>query len=330
MPRAALQTDPYAHDPASWGHSLANLADVVVPCLEAADARSVIEVGAFAGDLTRVLADWAADADAQVWAVDPWPHDTLVELGRERPEVELVRETSLAAIPQLPPADAVIVDGDHNYYMVSQELRLVEERAPDGELPLLLVHDVGWPLGRRDAYFALDLVPEEHRQPIAEGGGLFPGLEGVRPGGLPYKAVALREGGPRNGVRTAVEDFVAERDGLRLAIVPIFFGLGVVWSAGAPWADAVWEVLEPWDRNPLLEHLEANRVLQLAKAHLHGTQVARARDRVARQEAVLRRLLESSAFSVAERLSWLRHRLGIAPDTSVVSRDEMRRALEGG
>jgi hypothetical protein len=42
---------------------------------------------------------------------------------------------------------------------------------------------------------------------------------------------------------------------------------------------------------------------------------------------VLRRLLESSAFSVAERLSRLRRRFGIAEEQSVVSKDEVRRVL---
>ena len=54
----------------------------------------------------------------------------------------------------------------------------------------------------------------------------------------------------------------------------------------------------------------------------------RARERQARQEAVLRRLLESSAFAVAERLSQLRVRAGIATEQTVVSKDEVRRALE--
>ena len=38
-------------------------------------------------------------------------------------------------------------------------------------------------------------------------------------------------------------------------------------------------------------------------------------------------MLESSAFAVAERLSRLRVRAGIAPAQSVISKDEIRRAL---
>ena len=53
-----------------------------------------------------------------------------------------------------------MIDGDHNYYTVSEELRLIGERAPGSELPLLLFHDVRWPHGRRDDYFDVAQIPE--------------------------------------------------------------------------------------------------------------------------------------------------------------------------
>jgi Methyltransferase domain len=312
-------------DPGRWGHSLANLSELLFGCLEAARVRSIVELGAYAGDLTERLADWAGTAGARVTAVDPFPQDRLLRLAAERTNVELVRETSIAALPGLPPADAVIVDGDHNYFTVSEELRLIDGLA--GAFPLVLLHDVCWPHGRRDDYYAPDEIPPEHRQPIAEGGGLVPGDPGITPGGLPYRAAAAREGGPRNGVRTAVEDFVADRPDLQLAIVPAFFGLGVVWRRDAPWADAVAAVLAPWDRNPLLARLERNRVVHLAQTHLNFAEVAVERARTARRDEYLRRLLDSRAFALAERLSRLRVRLGIAAGHSEVSKEEIRRAL---
>jgi methyltransferase family protein len=320
----AYDIDPET-DPGLWGHSLANLAELLFGCLEAAQVRSIVELGAYAGDLTKRLADWADTAGARVTAVDPFPQDRLVRLAAERANVELVRQTSIDALPELPPTDAVVVDGDHNYFTVSEELRLIA--AAGGDFPLVLLHDVCWPHGRRDDYYAPDQIPAEYRQPIAEGGGLFPGEPGIVPGALPYRAAAAREGGPRNGVRTAVEDFVAGRDDLELAIVPAFFGLGVVWRRDAPWADAVGAVLAPWDRNPLLARLERNRVVQLAQAQRNLAEVVVERDRTARRDEYLRRLLESSAFGVAERLSRLRVRLGIATEHSQISKDEIRRAL---
>ena len=82
--------------------------------------------------------------------------------------------------------------------------------------------------------------------------------EGIRPDGLPMWWSAAQEGGERNGVLTAVEDFMDERGGLRLAIIPSFFGFGVLWETGAPYADALEDLLGPWDRHPVLQRLVAN------------------------------------------------------------------------
>ena len=327
MERLSLNIDPYANDPGHWGASLITLAEIIVPVLDASSPRSVVEVGAYAGDLTGLLVEWAGGSGARVWAIDPSPRKPLVELAAQRPELELVRATSHEALAEIPLPDAAIIDGDHTYYTVSEELRIIAERAVGADLPLLIFHDVAWPHGRRDDYYDPKLVPEEARHPIHEGAGVFPGEPGIRPGGLPYRYAAAREGGPRNGVLTAVEDFVGEREGLRLAVVPAFFGLGVVWHERAPYADAVAATLAIWDRNPLLERLEANRVLHLASSHFQMIQAARASERAARQEAVLRRLLESSAFGVAEKLSRLRERVGVATWASVVSKEDIRRAL---
>jgi hypothetical protein len=326
--RLDLHIDPWANDPGHWGASLVTLAEILVPCLDAAGARSVVEIGAYAGDLTRVLVYWAAAREGRVWAIDPAPRASLVALGEQRPELELVRATSHEALTRIPLPDAAIIDGDHNYYTVSEELRLIRERAAgDAQLPLLLFHDVAWPHARRDDYFDPQLVPAEHRQPIDEGTGLFPGEPGVRDGGLPYRFTAREEGGPRNGVLTAVEDFVTACDGLELAVVPAFFGLGVVWHRDARWAEDVAGVLAGWDRHPVLERLEANRVLHLANSHVQMVEAANAQERLWRQEVLLRRLLDSSAFAIAERLSRLRHRAGVARKASVISKADIRRAL---
>jgi hypothetical protein len=328
MAETRTEFDPYLHDPERWGVSLAQMSELLLPCLDAVAATSVAEIGAYAGDLTRVLADWAAGSGARVLAIDPAPQPGLVELADRYDELELVRQTSLEALPAIELTDAIVIDGDHNYFTVSEELRLIGERAPGAELPLLLFHDVCWPHGRRDDYFDAEQIPERDRHPVADGrGGIFPGDPGLRLGGLPYPHSAAREGGARNGVLTAVEDFVAAREDVRLTIVPAFFGFGAVWHEQKPWADAVARILEPFDRHPILGRLEANRVDHLARGHTHLAELWRAQERLARQDAVLRRLLESSAFSVAERLSRLRARAGIATSQSIVSKDEIRGAL---
>ncbi len=330
LARTPIEIDPYRHDPLQWGASMAQHHELLLRCLHAVSAGSVVEVGAYAGDLTRALVGWARECDGRVIAIDPSPQDQLVALAADAGELELIRQTSLQALREVRLPDVIIIDGDHNYYTVAQELTLIRGRAGAGGLPLLLLHDVGWPHGRRDDYFEAQQIPAEYRQPLAAAGtGIVPGEPGTSPGGLPYPGSAAREGGPHNGVLTAAEEFVASDDRLRLAVVPAFFGLGAIWDASAPWASAVAEILAPWDANPLLARLEANRVRHIAGEHALRVQLWKLQERQARQEQVLGRLLQSSAFRVAERLSRLRVRAGIAPAQSVISRDEVRQALEG-
>jgi hypothetical protein len=318
----------FASDPGQWGASLINNAEVMIACLEIADARSVVEVGAYAGDLTRFLLDWALGHEAQVWAIDPSPQPELEQLDAEREDLRLFRATSLEALAEMERADAYVIDGDHNYYTVSEEIRLVAENEGGAGMPLLMFHDVGWPHARRDDYFAPEQIPKEYRQPTIEGGGLFPGLSAPRPGGLPYQWPAAAEGGPRNGVLTAVEDFVAGNEELRFAIMPSFFGLGIVWDSRAPYADRLAEALAPLDRNPIIARLEANRTYHLAAVHNQLMAVTAARQKLARQEALLRRLLRSSAFSLAEQLSRLRRRAGVAREDGGVSKADVEQVLE--
>jgi hypothetical protein len=324
----ALGFDPYAHDPQQWGVSLAHMGELMIPCLDAAGVRTIAELGAYAGDLTRVIVAWAAGAGARVQAIDPSPQLGLVELDAASPALELIRRTSLEALSGSELPDAIVIDGDHNYYTGNGELAAIAARAAGAPLPLLLFHDVCWPHARRDDYFDASLIPEEARHPVAGGaGGLYPGDPGLRPGALPYPRSAAHEGGPGNGVLTAVEDFVAGQDDLRLVVVPAFFGFGVVWSRSAPWAEQVEAILAPWDRHPILERLEANRVHHIAEGHVRMTELWKAKQRQAELEAVLQRMLRSSAFTVAERLSALRMRAGVASDDGGVSKAEIRRVL---
>jgi hypothetical protein len=300
--------DPHARDPGGWATSLLHNAELVLGCLDAVGARSVAEVGAFMGELTRLLLRWADRTGANVIAIDVAPHPDLESLEPANDNLRLIRETSREALAHIPLTDAIILDGDHNYYTVSEELRIIAERAAEQQqrLPLLLLHDVGWPHGRRDDYYVPERIPAEHRQPLADA-GLYPGEPGTYHGGIPCDNPAAHEGGPRNGVLTAVEDFISAHERLRLAIVPAFFGLGVVWDTAAAHDAALAHFLLTWDRNPLLQRMEDNRVLHLANMHVQmilaqeGYERVAAQDRqLRRQRELLRQMLRSRALRAAE------------------------------
>jgi hypothetical protein len=320
-----MKVTSYYHrtNPDEAGYSLGNFVEIWEPCFDAVGATSVIEVGAERGRLTQELLKWAAPRGARVTAIEPEPMSDLLELLDEYPELEIVEEISLEALTHLPMPDVVVLDGDHNYYTLSEELRLIGERSPDGSIPLLLFHDVCWPLARRDQYHAPDLIPEEHRHAYGEDVKVVPGDPGVVERGLPFEWAALSEGGPRNGVMTAIEDFMEEREGLRFAVIPIFFGCGVMWPEGATWADEVARIVEPWDRNPILERVERTRVAQLVQRHAREQEIDDRFEHTRRIEEAARRILASPGFAVAEWISRLRRR-----GKPAFSREELARLLE--
>ena len=84
-------------------------------------------------------------------------------------------------------------------------------------------------------YYAPDALPDEALHPHSFELGSLPGCARRRAragsaGGGSF-AVALHEGGPRNGILTAIEDFLEGRDDLVFVDVPAIFGLGVIYIA---------------------------------------------------------------------------------------------------
>jgi cephalosporin hydroxylase len=206
--------------------------DVIAPVIDAVAPRRIIEVGALRGETTvRMLKGLGPQCELHV--IDPEPQFDPGEHERMFPgRYHFHRGPSLDVLPSLPPADMVLVDGDHNWYTVFHELRLLAEtsRQADVPLPVLVLHDVGWPYGRRDLYYAPERIPSEFRQPHRRA-GMRPGRSALVGNGGMNRDMwnAEHEGGPRNGVMTALDDFVARHPSpLRVVVVPVFYGLAIV------------------------------------------------------------------------------------------------------
>jgi cephalosporin hydroxylase len=205
---------------------------VVQPALLATGAKRVVEVGALRGDTTVHLLDMLGP-ESELHVIDPLPMFDPTEHSTRFPGRYIFhRDISHNVLPDLPPADVALIDGDHNWFTVYHELRMLREtaRAAEVPMPLMIMHDVCWPYGRRDLYYVPERIPEEFRQPY-ERRGLKPGrAEVLEEGGLNQdSANAIEEGGERNGVMTALDDFAEEHDRpLRRVVLPIYYGLALV------------------------------------------------------------------------------------------------------
>jgi hypothetical protein len=249
----------------------------IAPVLEAAGARRIVEIGALRGENTRQMIERLGPG-TELHVIDPLPDFDPEEHEQEfAGQYVFHRDLSLNVLGDLPAMDAALVDGDHNWYTVYNECRLLAESARrDGApLPVMIFHDVGWPYGRRDLYYDPSNIPEEHRRDWARK-GMEPGTVRLVPYGAglnPTLANARVEGGHRNGVMTGVEDWMAEHpEPLRRVVLPIYFGLAIVVEesrlARQPDLAAELDRLEsPAGKDQLLELAESIRIDALLFQH---------------------------------------------------------------
>lgn len=163
---------------------------VMLPIFKEYQPKVVVEVGTYQGENTTQILHYLEDLqdpNAKLITIDPRPKiDVKAWEDYWGDLLEIRQELSLDVLPTLKEIDAVIIDGDHNYYTVFTELSVIEDKFRGGIQPLIFLHDTGYPWARKDLYYNESTIPPEH--------------------------IHHYEGGPRNGVLTAVEDFIKLSD----------------------------------------------------------------------------------------------------------------------
>lgn len=245
-------------------HSLKEFDELIFAIAERMDPRGVLEIGAETGTFTERLLAFCAARTIKLLTIDPKPSEALMDLARESTTLDLHVGFSIPYLREhATDADLVLIDGDHNYFTVSHELELVHAAWRARDLAgVVLVHDVGFPCAERDMYYAPGTIPDDARHPHSFAYGVTLGSPVLVPGGLRGEgafAWAAHAGGAKNGVLTAVKDFVGEHPEYEYRSVDAVFGLGALTLSGSRVDAIVGEVFERYD-NALIRRLEQNRL----------------------------------------------------------------------
>src|SRR6266403_1986953 len=151
--------------------SLSAFWEIIEPILELLGARRLCEVGVAEGKFAQLLLAWSRRHDAVYYGVDPAP----------------------AAAFQM-------------------RFEKTARRHSADARPIVFLHDVTWPWARRDMYYSSSTVPADARHPSSDQLGVLLGRDELVDGGMRTPglySIALHPGGPKNGVLTAVEDFLS-------------------------------------------------------------------------------------------------------------------------
>jgi hypothetical protein len=214
-----------------------SFADAIIkPFVVERGYRTFCEIGASLGENTAKLLE---TEPALVAVIDPCLDADLVERFRPLRNVVVRRGLSLEVLPTLKePFDCILIDGDHNWYTVYHELKLIQEHALLRQGGAIFLHDVAWPYGRRDMYYQPNLIPSDFIQPYAKKGIVRGESRLADLGGINNQlSNALTEGGPRNGVLTAIEDFRIRHPNRYLYLsINRQVGLGLLFKGTGLWA----------------------------------------------------------------------------------------------
>lgn len=206
---------------------------IIKPIIEYAKVKNIIEIGAEEGKNTFQIIEYCKKNQGKLSVIDPYPRFDGQALKNEyNDSFQLVQDFSLNALKHLSDYDAVLIDGDHNWYTVFHELKEIEKYALTSKnMPIVFFHDTEWPYGRRDMYYFPDTIPAEYRKHYSTAGVIHGQSDlSFEPHALNIGLNhALYEGGKNNGVLTAIEDFI-ESTSLNVSFHKVFShnGLGIL------------------------------------------------------------------------------------------------------
>ena len=207
----------------SRDNSMKNFSSIIKPLLEVLEPRHICEIGADLFQNSRFLLSATECWKTKLDIVDiAFEGDDPVVTGSSR--VKLYNQKSVQYLSGDVKADTFFIDGDHNYETVSEELRLITQHE---RWTSLFLHDTGWPCAYRDFYY--NEISEELKEECVSSGYISPfnTSNGVHFEGY-FKT---KEGGEKNGVLKAVEDFCSSStDSLICCSIPSVFGLTMIFN----------------------------------------------------------------------------------------------------
>ena len=243
--------------------------NLILPIIKGINAKYIVEIGSDTGLNTENILEYCMDNDAHMTAIDPVPKFNINEFeAKYGDKFEIYKELSLSRLPLLKDYDVVLIDGDHNWYTVYNELKIIEKQSKGKEFPLIFFHDVSWPYARRDLYYNPENIPDAYRQPYKKL-GMYPGQTDLKEhGGLNYFLYnSIYENNPKNGVLTAIEDFIEESNiEFSFKIINAFHGLGILYTKDKEIKKIVETCL---NKINFLKNLEEERI----KILIHGSEL---------------------------------------------------------
>ena len=142
--------------------------EIISPLVIKNKYKDICEIGAeFGGNTDNLLGiDFV-----RVSTIDPCVDADLQNKYRSNDRIKIYNGFSLQVLPELSGQfDCFLIDGDHNWYSVFNELKTIHEKDLLRKGGVIFLHDVLWPYGRRDMYYFPESIQEKFRHSYSQEG----------------------------------------------------------------------------------------------------------------------------------------------------------------
>lgn len=131
---------------------------------------------------------------------------TVINYDYIHQNVKTIKGNPLDVLANQKNYDAIFIDDDPNWFTVYNELNIIKKT--NDEFPLVFICNNTFPHKRRDSYINPKIIPQEYQHESIEGLPLiYKGTEIIIEDNYFH---ACEENTPKNGVLTAIEDFLNE------------------------------------------------------------------------------------------------------------------------
>uniref|UniRef100_UPI0025E34B88 class I SAM-dependent methyltransferase n=1 Tax=uncultured Methanobrevibacter sp. TaxID=253161 RepID=UPI0025E34B88 len=206
--------------------------NTILPIIKKIKPTHIVEVGSDTGINTKNILEYCDKNNAKLSAIDPSPNFNVEKFkNKYGNKFDFYKDLSLNILPFLETFEVILIDGDHNWYTIYNELKTIEKLyKKNNYYPIIFLHDTSWPYHRRDLYYNPKTIPEEYLLPY-KNLGIIPNEKKLSKNKGMNASLnnAIFEGGNKNGVLTGIEDYINESQlDLLFYKIPAYNGLGIL------------------------------------------------------------------------------------------------------
>ncbi|WP_405269120.1 hypothetical protein [Methanobrevibacter sp.] len=131
---------------------------------------------------------------------------TAIDINKTHAVIDTINGNPLEILPSQENYEAIFINDDPNWYTLYNELNIIKNT--NKEFPLVFICNNRFPHKRRDSYSDPDIIPQEYLQKNVKELPICYNNKKIVIADDYYHA--CNEDTPKNGVLTAIEDFIAE------------------------------------------------------------------------------------------------------------------------